>query len=354
MWIHVVIPVYNAKKYLKEAVDSVLGQPYRAIDIVLVDDGSTDGSSELCDEIARGCDRIHVIHQANGGVSKARNTGIEYILSQSDGTGYIAFLDADDLWTKDFFTEEILGLMENHYDFLGFQSCNCNADCSRRAVPVELKEGIYRGGNNNVWLHSSQAYTAALYSAQLIEKYDLQFTVDLKYSEDKVFLMQILYLAETILLKNKLMYLYRQNVFSAVHTRKWGISYYIPIIEGWLKSDRQMLCWKNEERGELRQGRTLAAIYIMDMIEEHYMCFGTDNSLKNLFQGRNDLVELLDELPDCGNSHAKDVFHQLQRKPEQLKLRCYCKGMMMRMKQIVSHSKIAYIVFDRVKFSVKI
>ena len=51
--IHVVIPVYNAKKYLQQAVDSVLDQPYKGIDIVLVDDGSTDGSAELCDEIAQ-------------------------------------------------------------------------------------------------------------------------------------------------------------------------------------------------------------------------------------------------------------------------------------------------------------
>ena len=81
-WIHVVIPVYNAVLYLRETVESVLKQPYKRIDIVLVDDGSTDGTSELCDEIANTEERVNVIHQINSGVSVARNRGIEYFLNQ--------------------------------------------------------------------------------------------------------------------------------------------------------------------------------------------------------------------------------------------------------------------------------
>ena len=78
--IHVVIPVYNAVGFLRQTVASVLHQPYSGIDIVLVDDGSTDGSGQLCDELAAEEDRIHVIHQNNSGVSTARNAGIDYIL----------------------------------------------------------------------------------------------------------------------------------------------------------------------------------------------------------------------------------------------------------------------------------
>ena len=93
MKISVVIPVYNVKPYLERCVQSVLRQTYKDLEIILVDDGSTDGSGELCDDIATRDQRILVIHQKNQGLSGARNTGIQ----QARGE-YIAFLDSDDEW----------------------------------------------------------------------------------------------------------------------------------------------------------------------------------------------------------------------------------------------------------------
>lgn len=93
MKVSVVIPVYNVKPYLERCVNSVLRQTYKDIEVILVDDGSTDGSGELCDQIALTDNRISVIHQENQGLSGARNTGIR----QAKGE-YIAFLDSDDEW----------------------------------------------------------------------------------------------------------------------------------------------------------------------------------------------------------------------------------------------------------------
>ncbi len=87
----VVIPVYNTKKYLEECVASVTGQTYREIEILLVDDGSTDGSSALCDLLAEKDNRIRVIHKENGGAATARNLGIDEACGE-----YIMFLDSDD------------------------------------------------------------------------------------------------------------------------------------------------------------------------------------------------------------------------------------------------------------------
>ena len=81
--ITVIIPVYNCKEYLEGAVTSVLNQPYKNISVVLVDDGSIDGSGQLCDELADTSDRITVLHQENAGVSAARNAGIEFALSKA-------------------------------------------------------------------------------------------------------------------------------------------------------------------------------------------------------------------------------------------------------------------------------
>ena len=77
MKVSVVIPVYNVKPYLERCVNSVLRQTYKDLEIILVDDGSTDGSGELCNDMATRDQRICVIHQENQGLSGARNTGIQ-------------------------------------------------------------------------------------------------------------------------------------------------------------------------------------------------------------------------------------------------------------------------------------
>ena len=93
--ISVIIPVYNVEEYLHECVDSVINQTYKNLQIILVDDGSTDSSGKICDEYAENDKRITVVHQKNGGLSVARNTG----LSNAHGD-YVYFLDSDDYIKK--------------------------------------------------------------------------------------------------------------------------------------------------------------------------------------------------------------------------------------------------------------
>lgn len=94
--ITVVIPVFNVEKYLKRCVDSVTGQTFRDIEILLIDDGSTDSSGQLCDCLALTDSRIRVLHKANGGLSNARNTGIDHALGE-----YLIFIDSDDFIDPD-------------------------------------------------------------------------------------------------------------------------------------------------------------------------------------------------------------------------------------------------------------
>ena len=90
--ISVIVPVYNAEKYLEEAVDSIINQTYKDIEILLIDDGSTDESGLLCDKIATYDERVKVFHKENGGEADARNYGIKKALGD-----YIGFVDADDI-----------------------------------------------------------------------------------------------------------------------------------------------------------------------------------------------------------------------------------------------------------------
>ncbi len=89
--ISVIIPIYNVEKYLKKCIDSVISQTYKNLEIILVDDGSPDNCGIICDEYAQKDDRIIVIHKKDGGLSDARNAGIEICKGE-----YISFIDSDD------------------------------------------------------------------------------------------------------------------------------------------------------------------------------------------------------------------------------------------------------------------
>lgn len=117
MKVSVVIPVYNVKPYLERCVKSVIGQTYKDLEIILVDDGSTDGSGELCDDIATTDNRIIVIHQNNQGLSGARNEGIR----KANGE-YIIFIDSDDAWLIDNGLELLIKKIHPNCDLITFKN----------------------------------------------------------------------------------------------------------------------------------------------------------------------------------------------------------------------------------------
>ena len=94
--VSIIVPVYNAEKFLNRCVDSILGQEYRDFELILVDDGSRDMSGSICDAYAKTDERVVVIHKENSGVSDTRNQGIE----RAKGT-YLQFVDSDDWLTPD-------------------------------------------------------------------------------------------------------------------------------------------------------------------------------------------------------------------------------------------------------------
>ena len=106
--ISIVVPVYNVEKYLRECVDSILAQTYPEFEVLLIDDGATDSSGRICDEYAERDSRIRVFHKENGGLSDARNYGMDRIKGE-----YITFIDSDDLVGKDYL-EILLRMAKEH------------------------------------------------------------------------------------------------------------------------------------------------------------------------------------------------------------------------------------------------
>ncbi|MDO4680727.1 MAG: glycosyltransferase family 2 protein [Aerococcus sp.] len=131
MLISVIVPVYNTERTLKRTVDSLVNQTYKNLEIILVDDGSTDTSGELCDTFKEQDERIRVIHQANGGLSAARNTGIE----EAHGD-FLAFLDSDDAYAPYILEEFVTCYEKQPIDLFVFNI--------ERVFPnrSEVKEGI--------------------------------------------------------------------------------------------------------------------------------------------------------------------------------------------------------------------
>ena len=105
--ITVIIPVYNIKKYLPRCVHSVMAQTYKNLEIILVDDGSTDGTGELCDKLGSEDSRIRVLHKENGGSSSARNLGLEAAVGE-----YVGFVDSDDYIEPDMYERLLKGIKD--------------------------------------------------------------------------------------------------------------------------------------------------------------------------------------------------------------------------------------------------
>lgn len=126
--VSVIVPVYNVEKYLEECIESVLAQSFTDYELLLIDDGSTDSSGDLCDQIAQRDTRIRVFHKSNGGLSSARNKGMD----EAEGD-WIIFLDSDDKWAdKDGLGRLFDYATRNNLDALRFEYQGMNDDMTVR------------------------------------------------------------------------------------------------------------------------------------------------------------------------------------------------------------------------------
>ena len=140
--ISVIVPVYKVEPYLNRCVDSILRQTYQDFELILVDDGSPDRCGEICDEYARQDSRVHVIHKENGGLSDARNAGIDWVEANSDSQ-WLIFADSDD-WVH----PELLARLLDAEAVLHGAFCRRHR-CMGEALQQELLPGhpLSRGEN---------------------------------------------------------------------------------------------------------------------------------------------------------------------------------------------------------------
>ena len=174
--ISVIVPVYNGEKFIRRAVESVLCQMDGRIELILVDDGSTDASGTICDEYAAKCPYIHVIHKENGGTSSAKNMGIELAKGR-----YLSFMDCDDFFDEDTFCQIIPVLQAHDPDCLDFGWKYVNAH-------GEVSEALHRCKKNTL-MTQEELETVILPPLLNLRKDDDHFVFD--FCWNKIFKAQI-------------------------------------------------------------------------------------------------------------------------------------------------------------------
>ena len=210
--ISVIVPVFNMKDYLPECLDSLISQSFKDIELVLVDDGSTDPSGRICDEYAARDARIKVIHTRNAGLSAARNTGID----AAEGE-WIMFVDSDDFVSPDFCRIPYETAVRENADMVIFQRINTDPDgkpIPRRNRPKKKPYGVL--SHEEAADYGETAAWNKLYRRSLFK--DIRFPEGRIY-EDVCTTCMLMYEAEKIVLIPDRLYFYRYREDSLCHVR---------------------------------------------------------------------------------------------------------------------------------------
>lgn len=208
--VSVIVPIYKAEKTLPDCINSILNQTYNDFELILVDDGSPDNCGNICDEYAQKDSRIRVVHKSNGGVSSARNIGMDNVQGE-----YFVCIDSDDI-VAPCYLEDLVTTQENHTEF-GHVLCGFYSVSQKRNYILNAKETLsivdrkdYMRLADNVlvqapWLH--------LYISEIVKKNKIRMREDLSLAEDLMFNLEYIDALEntTIGVINKPNYVYQDE-----------------------------------------------------------------------------------------------------------------------------------------------
>ena len=219
MRVSFIVPVYKVEKYLRDCVGSLLDQTFRDLEIILVDDGSPDRCPVICDELAVEDSRIKVVHKKNGGLSSARNAGLEVATGD-----YVAFIDSDDFWRNEKCLENIMDVVCAHpeCDFVNF---NCSYFYSEsgnykdwRMFDEGLGHPVDRDLAMNMLVSSGTVPMSAclkMISRKVLVDMDLKFDEGL-HCEDIPWFINLMDKTGRCMFVNHYVYAYRQNVSGSI------------------------------------------------------------------------------------------------------------------------------------------
>ena len=270
--ISVIVPVYNVEQYLERCVDSIINQTYKNLEIILVNDGSTDNSGQLCDELAKRDSRIKVIHKENGGLSDARNVGIDVAEAE-----LIGFIDSDDYIDEDMYELLINNLkaanadlsMCGHYDV--YNNVPESQVSDKKKWELSPQEAIKMVMEAKIL---SVTAVNKLYKKSLFS--ELKFEIG-KIAEDAFIMIKLLDKCNKIVATNekKYYYVHREN---SITTQKFSLKF-LNVIEAY-EQNKEIILEKYPELKEVAQMRmNWAYFYVLDrlLLDKEY----NDKKLEN-------------------------------------------------------------------------
>lgn len=225
--ISVIVPVYNAERFLTECIESVLKQSYKSLELLLIDDGSEDNSLSICKEYEEKDDRIRVFSNINHGVSYTRNYGIK----ESKGD-FICFLDSDDILARDFLDTLVLEMFECDNIDVNFSGYNLLYDDKVIQRQNRIESGVYDYDDlSNILIDDGTlsgilfgSVCGTLYRKEVINKYQIFFDENIKKNEDGLFNLELLPHIQNMKVSSYKGYLYRQWKASSNKAKTFNIS----------------------------------------------------------------------------------------------------------------------------------
>ena len=217
--VSVIVPVYNVENYLRECLDSIVAQTYRNIEVILIDDGSNDSSGAICDEYADKDNRIKVIHKENGGVSAARNTGLD--IAKGD---WISYVDSDD-YIESTMIETLICLAKKNDVELAMCSFKDISECDNVLHENDIRifskdELIYNYVVRNADYRITEGIWDRIYKRVLVE--GLRFKND-RINEDILYTMEVFTRAHKAVYTSENLYNYRAGREGNITGRKTTI-----------------------------------------------------------------------------------------------------------------------------------
>lgn len=223
-FLSIIIPVYNAEEYLACCLDSVLAQKFTDYEVLLVDDGSTDYSAQLCDKYAAAHPQIHCLHQANGGHTAARQNGLRASRGQ-----YVAFVDSDDWVAPEMYEHMCTAAKETHAEIV---HCNFTAVMpdKKKVCDIPFPPGFYDKAALQEQVYPNMIYFGTffvfgiapnlwnkLFRRELLEKYLFQVPHDIVVGEDGPVTYACMLEASGVYFCSEAYYYYRSNADSLCH-----------------------------------------------------------------------------------------------------------------------------------------
>jgi glycosyltransferase involved in cell wall biosynthesis len=210
--ITIIIPVYNAEKYIESCIKSVLQQTYTNLQIVLIDDGSSDKSKQICDEYANVDKRIEVVHKVNGGVSSARNSGIQITRGK-----YLCFIDADDVVNKNIIQMLYTNLISNNSDMSMCGHATVEIDYNTEKLTYHRPphfsgdtKGFLKKIDVFLSAESVQGPCAKLLKTSIVTDNKVIFPLDFSFGEDTIFVYNYIKYTTSISSFSDVLYFYKK------------------------------------------------------------------------------------------------------------------------------------------------